>query len=127
MASLVVPVTFIGPKGGATIRTLVDTGAEMSVIPDAVAKRIGAPTYGKVSVRGAGRAIVKVGRVMGIEIPGTRLCSVGPSLVWVLPAGKRGGMSIGGRIQAILGYDFMQKAKMSIAAFTRTRRLQCKR
>ena len=48
MASLVVPVTFTGPKGKATIPTLIDTGAEMSLIPQDVAKKIGTPVYGEV-------------------------------------------------------------------------------
>lgn len=124
MASLVVPVTFKGPKGQATIRTLIDTGAEMSLIPEAVATKIGAPIFGEVSVRGAGRAVVKVGRVSGIEIPGASLCKTGAMLVWIFP---RGAVFPGTGIMAILGFDFMQKARMQIAAFAKTRAIRCKR
>lgn len=122
MASLVVPVTFIGSHGKATIRTLVDTGAEMTLIPESVARKIGAAILGEVSVRGAGRAVVKVGRIEGIEIPGAMRCKAGPTLVWIFPLGQ---IFPGTGIQAILGFDFMQKAKMQIAAFSKTRAIRC--
>jgi hypothetical protein len=123
MASLVVPVTFRGLRGAKTLRTLIDTGAEMSLIPRAAAKEIGIPIFGEVSVKGAGRAVVEVGRVSGIHVPGARLCNTGPMMVWVF---DKGAIFPGTGIHAILGYDFMKKARMEIAAFTRTRALRCK-
>lgn len=122
MASLIVPVRFHGPRGGALARTLIDTGAEMSLISASIAKKIGAPILGKVSVHGAGRAEVDVARVSGIDVPGAQLCKTGPTLVWVFGSG----VNLGTGVEAILGYDFMQKARMEIAAFTRTRALRCR-
>lgn len=122
MAQLVVPVTFEGPAGQATVRTLIDTGAEMSLISETVARKIGAPILGTVSIRGAGRALVKVARVGGISIPQAPRCRAGPSVVWVF---GRGDVFPGTGIAAILGFDFMQKAKMEIAAFARTRAIRC--
>jgi len=124
MASLVVPVTFSGPRGRKTLRTLIDTGAEMSLIPQETAKEIGVPIFGEVSVKGAGRAVVEVGRVSGIEVPGSSLCKSGPMMVWIF---GKGAIFPGTGIHAILGYDFMKKARMESAAFTRTRALRCKR
>ena len=123
MASLVVPVTFKGPRGSKTLRTLIDTGAEMSLIPEDAAKEIGIPIFGEISVKGAGRAVVEVGRVSGIHIPGAHLCKSGPMMVWVF---GKGSIFPGTGIHAILGYDFMKKSRMEIAAFTRTRALRCK-
>lgn len=122
MASLIVPVKFSGPKGHTLARTLIDTGAEMSLISRSLAAKIGAPILGKVSVHGAGRATVDVARVTGIEVPGAKLCRAGPTLVWVFGAG----VNLGTGVDAILGYDFMQKARMEIAAFTRTRAIRCR-
>lgn len=122
MASLIVPVIFKGPKGNAVANTLIDTGAEMSLISHAVATKIGSPILGQVSVHGAGRAVVDISRVTGIEIPGAKLCKVGPTLVWVFGSG----VNLGTGVEAILGYDFMQKARMEIAAFSRTRALRCR-
>ena len=124
MASLVIPVTFIGTKAKITLRTLIDTGAEMSLIPELAAYKIGAPVFGTVSIKGAGRAVVKVGRISGIDIPGASLCKSGPMMVWIF---GRGNIHPGTGIHAILGYDFMQKARMEIAAFTRTHVIRCKR
>lgn len=123
MASLVVPVMFKGPRGSTVVPTLIDTGAELSLIPKDVAEKIGAPVYGEVSVKGAGKAMVTVGRVTGIEIPGSRICRVGPTVVWIF---GRGAIFPGTGIKAILGYDFMRRSRMEIAAFTRTRVLRCK-
>jgi hypothetical protein len=123
MASLVVPVTFVGPRGRQTVATLIDTGAEMSLIPQEVAKKIGTPVFGEVSVKGAGRAVVLVGRVSSISVPGSRLCKSGPMMVWIF---GKGNIFPGTGIKAILGYDFMQKARMEIATFTRTKALRCR-
>lgn len=123
MASLVVPVTFKGARGRMTLRTLIDTGAEMSLIPSEAAEKIGVPIFGSVSVKGAGRAVVEVGRVQSIEIPGAKLCKSGPMLVWIF---GKGAIFPGTGIHAILGYDFMQKARMEIAAFSRTRAIRCR-
>lgn len=122
MASLVVPVTFFGPKGDVTVKTLIDTGAEMSLVSGEVANKIGIPVVGEVSVRGAGRAVVKVARLKGIALPGARGCKIGPSMVWVF---GKGAVFPGTGISAILGYDFMQKAKMQIAVFTKAGAIKC--
>ena len=124
MASLVVPVTFKGSRGSRTLRTLIDTGAEMSLIPADAAHAIGIPVLGEVSVKGAGRAVVEIGRVSSIEIPGARLCKSGPMMVWIF---GKGSIFPGTGIHAILGYDFMKKARMEISAFSRTRAIRCKR
>lgn len=124
MASLIVPVTFRGARGSQTLRTLIDTGAEMSLIPQEAAEKIGVPIFGSVSVKGAGRAVVEIGRVTAIEIPGARLCKSGPMMVWVF---GQGAIFPGTGIHAILGYDFMKKARMEIAAFSRTHAIRCSR
>ena len=121
MASLVVQVAFSGPKGVLTVPTLVDTGAEMSLVSKAVADRLGLPILGNVSVHGAGRATVEVAKVRSIEIPGARMCKTGPTVVFIF--GK--GTDIGTGIHAILGYDFMQKSKMRIDVFTKTGAIRC--
>jgi hypothetical protein len=122
MAQLVAPVTFFGAKGKATVKALIDTGAEMSLISADVAKKIGAKIIGEVSVHGAGRAVVKVAKVSGIAMPKAMSCKTGPSLVWVFGAGD---VFPGTGLKAILGYDFMQKARMQVAAFTATKAIRC--
>jgi len=122
MASLVVPVTFKGPKGEETIRTLIDTGAEMSLISENVARKIGLPVLGTVSIRGAGRAMVQVTKVSAITLPGARSCRSGPMMAWIF---GKGAVFPGTGIAAILGFDFMKKARMQIAAFTRTHAIRC--
>lgn len=123
MASLVVPVTFHGPKGKLTVRTLIDTGAEMSLISDDVAGKIGVPVFGQISVRGAGKAHVRIGKVSGIEVPGARLCRTGPSVVWIFGKKK---VYPGTGIEAFLGYDFMKKTRMEIAVFATRKALRCR-
>jgi predicted aspartyl protease len=122
MAQLVVPVKFVGTKGSATVKTLIDTGAEMSLISGSVARTIGVPVFGNMTVRGAGRAQVEIGKVQGIQLPGISGCRTGPVVVWIF---ERGAVMPGTGLKAILGYDFMMKARMEIAAFTRTRQIRC--
>lgn len=123
MAALVIPVSFQGPKGSLTVPTLVDTGAEMSLVSKTVSERLSLPILGNVSVHGAGRATVDVAKVKGISIPGADLCKVGPTVVFVFGAKT----DIGTGIHAILGYDFMQKARMRIDVFTKTGAIRCGR
>ncbi len=122
MAQLIAPATFFGPKGKATVKALIDTGAEMSLISAEVAKKIGAKIVGEVSVHGAGRAVVKVAKVQGISMPKAMRCKTGPTLVWVFGAGD---VFPGTGLKAILGFDFMQKARMQVAAFTATKAIRC--
>lgn len=122
MASLVIPVHFIGPRGKILLKTLIDTGAEMSLIPEVAARRMGVPIFGTVSIKGAGKALVKVGRVSGIEIPGAKLCHSGPMMVWVF---GRGNIHPGTGIHAILGYDFMKKVNLQINLFKTQHVLKC--
>jgi hypothetical protein len=112
-------------KGKSTkVRALLDTGAEVTALSMSRAKKIGVRFGGPVILRGAGgRATVRMGRIESVSIPGTG-CEVGPLDVILFDqrAFPLGGLT---GLQSIIGFDFMKKAKMQIAAFKRTRVAKC--
>jgi hypothetical protein len=124
MASIVLPAEFRVGKKKVRVQALLDTGAEVTMLSLAQGKKIGATRAGRIFIRGAGgHATVREGSVDSVEIPGTG-CRVSRMRIIlfdkkIFPAGGLTGVS------AIIGLDFMQRARMQIDTFSRTLVARC--
>lgn len=124
MAELVTPAVFKNGSKSVRVRALLDTGAEKTLLSSEYAQKIGIKKLYTFAMRGAGgRAVMSYGMVDSIEIPST-ICQSGRMGVVVFDerAFPMGGLT---GLGAIIGLDFMKKARMEIAAFTRTRMVRC--
>jgi len=126
MATLLVPVIIKKGSKSSRLRGFLDTGAELTMISSTHAQKLGLPKKGKGYMVGAGGRFTFWGaKVSDIQIPGTR-CSSGPMMVAVyderaFPMGGLTGFS------AIIGFDFMRKTRMNIAAAAKTGAVSCAR
>jgi len=124
LASIVVRAEFTQGRKKTTIRVLIDTGAEITIISADVAKKLGLKKDFSLLLRGAGgEAGIYMSKVGSAKIIGTS-CTVKGLMVGVyderaFPMGALTGMS------GILGLDFMQRAKMNIMAAARTGIISC--
>jgi len=124
MASLVITAVFEHDGKSTRVRSLLDTGAEMTLLSSVHSKKIGLKDLGAIGIRGAGgRASLRLSKIGSITVPGTK-CESGPMPLVIFDerAFPLGGLT---GLGAIIGLDYMQRVRMRIMAFKESSIIQC--